>query len=246
MRGGRKAMRLAPKNKQTRPVAPVGVLAGKAFAFTKEQMFMSIAGKQWYRNNFLQSEEWKTFRSQVLADCGGLCMICGVQDASNDVHHIWYGEPSYTGARQFVVLCRECHSRLHQRFLCGSAKTEEEKQVAWRQFLKHKASLLSKRVVVVKHAISWVQPIPIKDLNKKTIPAKPKTIKCYGCSKIDDNLPFINPVTQENVCSKGSSVRLCDACFNKIKVAFPKQTRANEAWWVNFKRFVANIPKQPT
>ncbi len=95
---------------------------------------MSIAGKHWYRFEFLKSDEWRNFRLQVLRDCDGKCFICQNVDISNDVHHVWYGEPSYSGCRQFVTLCRKCHDAVHALMQPEGCKSESAKAEAWNKF----------------------------------------------------------------------------------------------------------------
>jgi hypothetical protein len=87
---------------------------------------MGIESKHAYRFDFLKSEEWSTIRAEVLAREKGLCFICNVEDAMNDVHHMYYRrhwrDTMYyrrhwrdTQAGDCHVLCRRCHEMVHNR-----------------------------------------------------------------------------------------------------------------------------------
>lgn len=157
---------------------------------------MSIAGKHWYRFNFLKSDEWRNFRLQVLTDCGGKCCCCGLVDPSNDVHHVWYGEPSYCGVRQFVVLCRSCHDKVHSFLVPVGAKSESERKDAWKQF---SIAVSKVRVLVRKPPVPIVEPRG---------PCPP----CRGCHK-SDNVFRLNPVTLEIDPDQKTAIGICAECF---------------------------------
>jgi hypothetical protein len=151
----------------------------------------TIAGKEWYRNVFLNSDEWKEFRLEKLKDHNGKCLICRKRDVSNDVHHIWYGEESVCGYPQFAVLCRCCHDAVHSLFEPRSAKSESEKKECYGNFL-----IAKERIIFEIHRIG-----------KKSKPAKP--LFCACCLKVGLELKAIdlarmdkNPVFQSTwVCS---------------------------------------------
>lgn len=78
---------------------------------------MSIEGKHFYRFTYLKSEEWKTARMMALAKVGARCQICGKEDWHNDAHHRKYPDDIWdTGPHHLIVLCRECHNRVHKTF----------------------------------------------------------------------------------------------------------------------------------
>lgn len=63
---------------------------------------------------FLQSEDWKTIRSEALANQDGHCFLCKKRSISNDAHHIFYRENIWeTKADDLIILCRPCHDFLH-------------------------------------------------------------------------------------------------------------------------------------
>lgn len=76
---------------------------------------MSIEGKRAYRFDFLKSEWWQTFRTQVMVEYSPRCHICGKYDISNDVHHIRYKRNwRKTKVGHVVVLCRKHHQIVHK------------------------------------------------------------------------------------------------------------------------------------
>ncbi len=157
---------------------------------------MSIAGKHWYRFEFLKSDEWRDFRLQLLTDCGGRCYICTKRDQSNDIHHVWYGEPSFTGVRQFLVLCRTCHDKVHAVLVPFKASNETERRDAWQRFCSI-ASIIS------------------KNTPKDTRP------KCRSCFSRGNTI-LIDPVRQIVHEEQGKGIiNLCPACFGDLKQAFP-------------------------
>jgi hypothetical protein len=96
---------------------------------------MSIESKHAYRFGYLKSEKWKTVRLEALVREKGKCQICGEESISNDAHHIWYPKSIYdTTEKNLVVLCRACHSFVHQ--MVPECKTnDEEKGIReWNRF----------------------------------------------------------------------------------------------------------------
>jgi len=84
---------------------------------------MSLEKKAAYRFRFLKSEEWSTIRSAVLASEKGLCFICGVEDSSNDVHHMFYRKSWIdTKVEDCHVLCRRCHKLIHDSMVSDELK----------------------------------------------------------------------------------------------------------------------------
>lgn len=87
---------------------------------------MSINGKYAYRFVYLKSQEWKDVRLEALVKAKALCKICGVEDFSNDAHHIYYPKSFWkTTAEQLVVLCRPCHNVVHALLKSGKKTTKE-------------------------------------------------------------------------------------------------------------------------
>lgn len=78
---------------------------------------MSVSGKHYYRFTYLKSEEWKAVRLAALAKANARCGICKKRDLSNDAHHIRYPENIWeTKPRDLVILCRECHDKVHEKY----------------------------------------------------------------------------------------------------------------------------------
>jgi hypothetical protein len=190
----------------------------------------TIEGKLWYRNTFLQSEEWKTFRIQMLANADAKCFVCDLKDVSNDVHHVWYGEPSCTGARQFVILCRECHEEIHDKCMFEKATAENEKHDAW------------KRMNVMRLVLRSTDRV-IKSIKTAKIAAQqPKS--CRGCNTPVTDTFWANPVRQIITESKGiGSMRLCAVCFQKIREVFPQDENAKgtKKQWLAVMQFLDRL-----
>lgn len=93
---------------------------------------MGIEAKLAYRERYLQSEEWKDLRYKKFVRDGSRCEICGEDSIHNDIHHVFYPRVwSDTSVGDVVVLCRNCHSKIHL-FKPSSAKTCSS---AWETFL---------------------------------------------------------------------------------------------------------------
>lgn len=183
---------------------------------------MSIDGKLWYRDTFLQSDEWKTFRSQVLLDTGAKCYLCGCEDVSNDVHHVWYGEPSYTGQRQFVVLCRDCHKVIHEMYPPTSAATEAEKSALWGALKKFKMGW-------------WIRSA------KRA--GKPWT-NCSGCGCEKARCRLVNPITGKPAdgFEPHSYLSLCPECIEAIQQAYGFLEHGTAQRWKEIKQFLRSRP----
>ena len=65
----------------------------------------------------LQSEEWRSLRSRLIAERGCKCEICGGHDTLQ-IHHLSYedGKKAWEYPdSNFLVLCKKCHEKLHGR-----------------------------------------------------------------------------------------------------------------------------------
>lgn len=63
---------------------------------------------------FLESEEWKTIRSEALFRSNSRCEICGKKSIHNDAHHIIYPDDIWeTDVKHLRILCRICHDLVH-------------------------------------------------------------------------------------------------------------------------------------
>lgn len=171
-----------------------------------------VAGKDWYRNVFLKSDEWKLFRSERIAEQKGRCFICKKYDASNDVHHVWYGEPSFCGLIQFPVLCRRCHDAVHLMCKPSGARNESEKKEAFGNFL------------IAKHKICRL--ISTADKHHEE-----KERVCAVCQKLDDPLlEYDLPTMTES--QFGKTTLICRRCLRSLSSLFDpsKFAKKSEAW----------------
>jgi len=82
---------------------------GKTADTTTQQ---KVSAKDDYRN-YLQSDEWKAKR-QLIIERDKICQGCLV-DKIDDVHHLTYKNVKNEFAFELIGLCRQCHSRLHQK-----------------------------------------------------------------------------------------------------------------------------------
>lgn len=182
----------------------------------------TIAGKDWYRNTFLKSDEWKLFRSQVLAEHKAKCAVCNIENASNDVHHVWYGEGSFCGLRQFVILCRGCHDKVHAQFSASSAKNEAERREAYGNFLIAREGI---RMAISKSKEKRVKPLKI---NGALVPDV-KT-RCDSCLKGEKVLRYLNLLKMEECQGKGAWI--CKDCESLLAEAASPSSyeKASSAW----------------
>lgn len=179
---------------------------------------MNPNGILWYRNEFLQSEEWKTFRAQVLADCKGEYFLCSETSPQNDVHHVWYGEPSYTGQRQFLVLCRECHKIIHELYPPTRAYTEADKIVLWSAVKKLKGGMYVRRAK--RHGKPWSN--------------------CSGCGRNKAFCSLVNPITGKfaDGYEPHSYMSLCLECFEAIQQTYGFLEHGTSQRWKAIKEFL--------
>ena len=71
--------------------------------------------QQWYRNEYLLSDEWKERAKQRRAIDGFKCAICGKKGCLS-VHHISYANIGNENVEtDLVTLCEECHKSLHEQ-----------------------------------------------------------------------------------------------------------------------------------
>lgn len=75
---------------------------------------MSVAGKHFYRFEYLKSDHWRNLRLEKLAKSYARCFYCLRRDLSNDVHHLNYRNLYNVELDDLVVLCRTCHDKWHR------------------------------------------------------------------------------------------------------------------------------------
>ena len=69
--------------------------------------------KQYYRDAYLRSKEWRNKRKAVLTRDNGLCRLCN--DKGIDIHHISYSNLMREEWNQLITLCRNCHKKAHSK-----------------------------------------------------------------------------------------------------------------------------------
>jgi 5-methylcytosine-specific restriction endonuclease McrA len=82
---------------------------GKTLDTTTQQ---AVSAKDDYRI-YLQSDEWKAKR-RLIIERDKICQGC-LGDKIDDVHHLTYENVKNEFAFELIGLCRDCHSRLHQK-----------------------------------------------------------------------------------------------------------------------------------
>jgi 5-methylcytosine-specific restriction endonuclease McrA len=83
-----------------------------------EQRAARAAGRQQYRDEYLQSERWKTKRKLVMQRDSNTCQAC-LQAPAEEVHHRTYARIGAEPAFDLVSLCGPCHRRLHAEAVAG-------------------------------------------------------------------------------------------------------------------------------
>ena len=71
-------------------------------------------GQLWYRNEFLQSAEWKETSRKVIENAGDKCYLCGTSQAVLQAHHIYYNDYNLCDLESLVCLCKDCHHVTHE------------------------------------------------------------------------------------------------------------------------------------
>lgn len=70
-----------------------------------------------YRDDFLNSEEWKNVRD-ILIGNEPTCQRCKSRP-SKDVHHLLYNEDVHLVDNNLICLCRQCHRDIHYALEVG-------------------------------------------------------------------------------------------------------------------------------
>lgn len=63
-----------------------------------------------YREEYLQSEEWKTLR-EIIIGAGPICQCC--EQKATDVHHMVYRNIVDIKISDLIPVCRKCHDLIH-------------------------------------------------------------------------------------------------------------------------------------
>lgn len=78
--------------------------------------------RAWYAT-YLASPEWAVRRHRVLARCKGVCEGCG-EGPAREVHHLTYEHVGHEFLFELVGLCRQCHTRIHEKPDASAGRTE--------------------------------------------------------------------------------------------------------------------------
>lgn len=65
-------------------------------------------------SNYIQSEDWKLKRSEVLLRDNNLCQVCK-KDAAEEVHHITYDNLFNEKLEDLLSVCKICHKEIHSQ-----------------------------------------------------------------------------------------------------------------------------------
>ncbi len=68
---------------------------------------------------YLKTEEWKMKSSEAKQRASFTCELCGchedeLKDAKLEVHHVSYVRLGYEKPEDLVVLCSDCHRKIHE------------------------------------------------------------------------------------------------------------------------------------
>jgi len=129
----------------------------------------------WYREVYLQSEDWKNLRAAVLAIKApdGRCNVCG-KKRKLDVHHIEYRKLYDVPFAALIPICRKCHEEIHELIAEHPKWKKLCPWVRWRKFilprLEHhlyfKRAQLQKKLTELKKQVSFLEE-KIHDMDRK-------------------------------------------------------------------------------
>lgn len=145
---------------------------------------------------FLRSEWWKNFRLGILAGRKAKCNICKLQSSSNDIHHIFY--PRYfcqTRAHHVVILCRDCHEKVHKLFHPKEIKTLGDARALY-FFAKEKIKATIK--------VTPLQPRKLRDSAACYCCGKERGIAYYNLFKFDPKFKV----------ARQHFIFMCETCGN--------------------------------
>jgi len=166
---------------------------------------MSIEGKEYYRNVFLKSDEWKTVRSDALAKCGANCCICGEKSIHNDAHHVSYpGNIWETKPTDLRILCRFCHDFVHSLMQIGQDSRSNDK---WR---------FNDTVDAVQTWIGKVNGIGLAKAHPM-IKSGHRKRACRLCNKVNPDTKLRNVLEYYGLPAKPPVLwNFCDSCFDRL------------------------------
>ena len=164
---------------------------------------------EWYKNVYLRSDPWKYIRIQVLSLFDGKCCICKKHDDSNDVHHIWYDDIRFCYQEQFVLLCRSCHTRIHELTKPTACHTTKDQQKAYKEY--------KKAHLIIMRELGFSSRNVIVTTTKREFRGAVNQSACCGCRVTGKDLTAFNPGSPENEIKKGEYFLCCDCRSSAIK-----------------------------
>lgn len=188
-----------------------------------------------YRTEFLKSEHWQNLRIQALSQYKAKCILCQKEDFHNDVHHIEYPKNLWdTYGHQLVVLCRSCHTALHQMLKIMAFKKNPAKQWALLNLMRDENIV----PVPLEDTDCVIEKIESIDLQETMMVKADK--KCMICGDPTDKI--LNLFESLNIEFKKQYMHpLCDACavYLKRELSKPKVVieRPGDPWkWFHITR----------
>ncbi len=61
----------------------------------------------------INSDRWARRRLRAIDEVGGVCQVCGSTDRIQ-VHHLSYDNLGNEKPEDLLVVCRECHRKVHE------------------------------------------------------------------------------------------------------------------------------------
>lgn len=72
--------------------------------------------KWWFNyRKYLKSEHWKQFRLHEIELAHHKCQKCGIHSKHLDVHHLTYKRLGHERDSDVIVVCHNCHQKIHHR-----------------------------------------------------------------------------------------------------------------------------------
>lgn len=69
--------------------------------------------REWYRSSYLHSKHWKRTREDALVRAGFRCECCKTNKHLT-VHHLTYKNLGHEKYPDLLVLCWNCHKKIHR------------------------------------------------------------------------------------------------------------------------------------
>ena len=66
-------------------------------------------------DNYLASRHWRNLRASILSERGNACQKCKKKSDKLNVHHITYKRIGNEKKSDLLVVCENCHSKIHNK-----------------------------------------------------------------------------------------------------------------------------------